>query len=170
MIQKILYHSPLGTLYLEADSKGITKTTFDIPVTNDRIYYNTNSNDPILTKATQWLNSYFKGKDPGIIPPLHPQGTSFQRRTWQLVTGIPYGYTASYGTIAEQLAAEKGIFKMSAQAVGGAVKRNPIAIFIPCHRVVAANGIGGYFSHIERKIALLTLEGVDMRPFLPRTL
>lgn len=95
-----------------------------------------------------------------------PKGTEFQLRIWRLAQQIPFGYTATYGTLAKEAAREMGIPKMSAQAVGGAMKRNPIAILIPCHRVVGANGkLGGYFGNDRRKIDLLTLEGQDMRGF-----
>ena len=82
----------------------------------------------------------------------------------------PYGATMTYGQIAAQLAAEQGITRMSAQAVGGAVGHNPLSIIVPCHRVVGANGsLTGYGGGIDRKLKLLTLEGVDMsRLFVPK--
>ncbi len=79
---------------------------------------------------------------------------------------IPYGKTMTYGQIAAQIAAERGIVRMSAQAVGGAVGHNPLSIIVPCHRVVGTNGsLTGYAGGIDRKIKLLTLEGINMSAF-----
>ena len=79
---------------------------------------------------------------------------------------IPYGKTMTYGQIAAQIAAERGIARMSAQAVGGAVGHNPLSIIVPCHRVVGTNGsLTGYGGGIDRKIKLLTLEGINMSAF-----
>lgn len=79
---------------------------------------------------------------------------------------IPYGKTMTYGQIAAQIAAERGIARMSAQAVGGAVGHNPLSIIVPCHRVVGTNGsLTGYAGGIDRKIKLLTLEGINMSTF-----
>ena len=89
---------------------------------------------------------------------------------WRHLLAIPYGETATYGAIARAVAREMGRERMSAQAVGGAVGRNPISIIIPCHRVVGANGnLTGYAGGLNRKIKLLTCEHVDMsRLFLPK--
>ena len=83
---------------------------------------------------------------------------------------IPYGQTVTYGQIAREIARQKGVPKMSAQAVGGAVGHNPISLMIPCHRVVGTNGsLTGYGGGLQRKVRLLELEGVDMsRLFLPK--
>ena len=79
---------------------------------------------------------------------------------------IPYGKTMTYGQIAAQIAAERGIARMSAQAVGGAVGHNPLSIIVPCHRVVGTNGsLTGYAGGIDRKNKLLTLEGINMSTF-----
>ena len=83
---------------------------------------------------------------------------------------IPYGQTVTYGQIAREIARQKGVPRMSAQAVGGAVGHNPISLMIPCHRVVGTNGsLTGYGGGLQRKVRLLELEGVDMsRLFLPK--
>ena len=80
-----------------------------------------------------WLTAYFAGERPGSdqVPPLHPAGTPFQHEVWNLVAEIPYGMTVSYGELAAELAERRGGGRMAAQAVGGAVKRNPVTIIVP---------------------------------------
>ena len=91
--------------------------------------------------------------------PLHFTGTDFQKEVWEILCAIPYGQTMTYGEIAKQIAAKKGLPRMSAQAVGGAVGHNGISIIVPCHRVVGANGsLTGYAGGIEKKMKLLKLE------------
>lgn len=100
------------------------------------------------------------------MPALHPVGTEFQSAVWEILRRIPYGRTITYGEIAGQLAAQRDVKKMSAQAVGGAVGHNKISIIIPCHRVVGSNGsLTGYAGGIDKKIALLKLEKTDMTGF-----
>lgn len=83
---------------------------------------------------------------------------------------IPYGETMTYGQIAEMIAEQRGLKRMSAQAIGGAVGRNPISIIIPCHRVVGTSGsLTGYGGGLDRKVKLLELEGADMKDlFMPK--
>lgn len=155
-----IFHSPIGDLRLAAEEHVLLEACFDVPLTMPQ------GKSPILTETIRWLDCYFQGTAPGKLPPIAPKGTPFQQRIWRLAQNIPFGCTASYGTLAEQAAIEMGIPKMSAQAVGGAIRRNPIAILIPCHRVIGANGnLTGYFGGMERKIQLLTLEGLDMTQF-----
>ena len=102
--------------------------------------------------------------------PLHFIGTDFQKEVWEILYSIPYGQTTTYGEIAKQLAAKRGLEHMSAQAVGGAVSHNEISILVPCHRVVGTNGsLTGYAGGIDKKIALLKLEGaLKEEYFIPR--
>lgn len=119
-------------------------------------------NDSVLDEAAAWLDSYFAGRDPGEVKELAPSGTVFQKAVWQALCRIPYGETATYGEVAAEAAKLLGR-RTSARAVGGAVGHNPISIIIPCHRVVGASGsLTGYAGGLERKVALLTLEGVDL--------
>ena len=112
-----------------------------------------------LTQAKNWLDIYLSGMEPNFTPPLNPQGTPFRKAIWEILLRIPYGQTVTYGEIAKVFAQEKGLAKMSTQAVGGAVGHNPISLVIPCHRVVGANGsLTGYAGGIERKQKLLELE------------
>ena len=110
------------------------------------------------------------GKEPDFTPPLHPIGSAFRMKVWDVLLQIPYGQTVTYGWIARQLAEREGRARMSAQAVGGAVGHNEISIIIPCHRVVGTSGsLTGYAGGMDRKIALLKTEHVDMsRFFVPK--
>ena len=100
------------------------------------------------------------------MPRLHLEGTAFRRAVWELLRKIPYGKTTTYGALAKQLAEKQGRPRMSAQAVGGAVGRNRIAILIPCHRVVGTNGsLTGYAGGIDKKEKLLRMEHVNMERF-----
>lgn len=113
----------------------------------------------MLSEARRWLDVYFGGQEPDFTPPLHPAGSAFQQEVWGLLRRIPCGQTTTYGALAKRLAAERGLSRMSAQAVGGAVGHNVISIIIPCHRVVGTNGsLTGYAGGIDKKAALLRLE------------
>ena len=113
----------------------------------------------VLQKAARWLDAYFAGENPPIDFPLAPQGSAFQREVWALLQAIPYGKTVTYGQLAKQLQARRGGAIVAAQAVGGAVGRNKIALIIPCHRVVGAHGaLTGYAGGIARKAQLLQME------------
>ena len=124
----------------------------------------------VLAETKRWLDHYFSGEEPGFTPPLNPAGNEFRQAVWRLLLDIPYGQTTTYGAIADLLAKRRGVAKMSAQAVGGAVGHNEISIIVPCHRVVGANGnLTGYGSGLNNKIKLLQLEGVDTsRYFSPK--
>lgn len=115
---------------------------------------------PVLQDAREWLDSYFAGQQPAIsMLPLAPVGSTFRQSVWRIICEIPYGGVMTYGEVAKQIAAARGVERMSAQAVGGAVGSNPISIIIPCHRVIGKKGnLTGYGGGIEKKIALLKLE------------
>lgn len=125
---------------------------------------------PVFMQAAEWLDVYFSGKAPNFTPPLSMEGISpFRKRVWEIMLEIPFGQVSTYGQIAKQIAAETGR-NVSAQAVGGAVGHNSISLIIPCHRVVGTNGsITGYAGGIDKKLALLKMEGVDIsKLFIPR--
>ena len=110
---------------------------------------------PVLVKAVEQLTAYFARDLKEFDLPLAPQGSDFQRRVWDTLLEIGYGETASYGQIAHRL----GMTNAASRAVGAANGRNPIAIVIPCHRVIGANGtLTGYAGGLERKQMLLGLE------------
>ncbi len=118
----------------------------------------------VFDQTKRWLDLYFSGREPGFTPALNPLGSAFRRAVWEILLKIPYGKTTTYGQIAREIAAARGLAKMSAQAVGGAVGHNEISIIIPCHRVVGTHGsLTGYAGGIDRKIKLLQPGGVDMR-------
>lgn len=165
MMYTMHYNSPLGGILLAADETGLTGLWFDgatyFADTLDPLHKEQAT--PILLDAKRWLDCYFRGQNPDFTPPLHPIGSPFRQEVWALLRQIPYGQTISYGALARQLAEQRGLAHMSAQAVGGAVGHNAISIIIPCHRVVGSNGsLTGYAGGIERKIELLTLEKACM--------
>ena len=145
------YYSPLGIILLHSDGNALTGLRF---VSDTSQPVNPSSSELLIFAQTrQWLDDYFAGKRPCDIPRLNPPGTDFQRRVWQSLFTIFYGQTKTYGQIAEMVGCR------SARAVGQAIGRNPIALIIPCHRVVGANGsLGGYAYGIDRKKQLLELE------------
>ena len=159
------YASPLGPILLAADETGLTGLWFEaqkyFPSFSGVEYQEKET--PVLTETVRWLDVYFSGKDPGFLPPLHPQGSPFRQTVWDILLTIPRGQTMTYGEIAAEIAIQQGLEKMSAQAVGGAVGHNSISLVIPCHRVVGANGsITGYAGGVDRKLQLLKLEGVEL--------
>ena len=155
------YDSPLGGILLAADEIGLIGLWFD----GEKYYADnlpaehTEQETPILTEARRWLDIYFSGREPDFLPPLHPIGSTFRKAVWEILVQIPYGKTTTYGEIARQLAAKRGLARMSAQAVGGAVGHNEISIIIPCHRVIGTNGsLTGYAGGLDKKKKLLELE------------
>lgn len=156
------YQSPLGGITLAADGEALTGLWFE-----GQKYYglyldkeHEERDLPVFQQAKEWLDNYFSGRDPGFTPPLRFTGSPFQNEVWAILAEIPYGKTRTYGDIARELAQKRGLSRMSAQAVGGAVGKNEISIIAPCHRVVGANGsLTGYAGGISKKIELLKLEG-----------
>lgn len=168
MVYTCHYESQLGGILLAADEIGLTGLWFD-----GQKYFarelpaeRTEKEMPILTETKRWLDIYFTGTEPDFLPPLHPIGSTFRQEVWKLLLQIPYGKTVTYGELARQLAEKRGLPRMSAQAVGGAVGHNQISVLIPCHRVVGANGsLTGYAGGIQKKVKLLELEGTDVSGF-----
>lgn len=162
------YHSPLGEILIAADDIGLTGLWFE-----GQKYYalhldkeNQEQETQILKDAKRWLDIYFSGQKPNFKLPLHFTGTDFQNEVWEILCSIPYGKTMTYGEIANILAKRKGLERMSAQAVGGAVGHNEISIIVPCHRVVGSQGsLTGYAGGIDKKVSLLKLEKVNMDRF-----
>ena len=152
--------SPLGPVLLARTAKGLAGAWFEgqkhhpgvlaAPVRTD---------DPLLKNAAAQLQRYFAGKATAFELPLDLLGTAFQQAVWRALLAIPAGRTRSYGDIARHVAAASAV-----RAVGGAVGRNPVSVIVPCHRVVGSDGsLTGYAGGIDRKLALLELEGVAVR-------
>lgn len=122
---------------------------------------------PIFDETIKWLYVYFSGCNPDFIPKYRIEElTEFRKLVINFMNDIPYGEVVTYNDIAHDIEKIKGIKKMSAQAVGGAVGWNPICIIIPCHRVVGTNDkITGYGGGIKNKIKLLELEGIDVSKY-----
>jgi methylated-DNA-[protein]-cysteine S-methyltransferase len=142
----ICQSSPVGTLGANAAGGAIT----DLLWGQDGNLIS----GPLHSQISDEMTAYFAGSRTGFQTPVRPRGSPFQQQFYTALCAIAYGETRTYG----DLAAELGV---SAQAIGQACGANPIAIIIPCHRVLAANGLGGYSGHggIEAKVALLRLEG-----------
>ena len=157
------YSSPLGKIILVSNGTALTELDFAEDVSAASAT-RTQKDLPVFEEVSRWLDLYFSGRDPGTLPPLAPHGTAFQQAVWKVLRRIPYGTTTTYGRIAAHIAAARG-GRMSAQAVGGAVGRNPISILIPCHRVIGADSsLTGYAGGLDKKEALLRLEGVQLPP------
>ena len=162
------YESPLGGITLASDGKALIGLWFD-----GQKYYadaldaeHEEADIPVLEQTKKWLDIYFSGKAPDFTPPLLMKTTEFRKSVWEIMLTIPYGKTMTYGEIAEIIAKQKGLNRMSAQAVGGAVGHNSISLIIPCHRVVGTDGsLTGYAGGIAKKTKLLQMEGADMSAF-----
>lgn len=151
----LLYNSPIGRLGLMGEGDELISLALPyspVPLLMER-------ETPVLREAKLQLVAYFSGKLHRFDLPLHLKGTPFQLNVWNELQYIPYGQTVSYGELARRIG-QPG----ACRAVGGANRRNPIPIIIPCHRVIAANGsLGGYSGNCDGsaqiKRTLLNLEG-----------
>ncbi|MBQ1388898.1 MAG: methylated-DNA--[Clostridia bacterium] len=189
------YNSPLGSITLASDGYALVGLWFD----GQKHFGSTLGDEyeekplPVFDRTAAWLDIYFDGRIPDFTPKIALNDTDFRREVWNILLNIPYGQTMTYGEIAAIIAQKRGAASISAQAVGGAVGRNPISIIIPCHRVIgrraptgkfrptvsvndshcrtinftssrqltSVNGsLTGYAGGIERKAALLRLEGI----------
>ena len=167
MVFTATYNSPVGPIVIESDGEALNGLRFGEEKTQ------ATSSLPIFDEAIRWLDDYFAGKQTENAIMLkkdvlnqknvaritvQPKGTAFQQRVWQVLLTIPYGKTVSYGEIARMVGCK------SAQAVGQAVGANPVALLIPCHRIIAAHGkIGGYEYGTEIKKRLLEVENILKR-------
>ena len=162
MEQIAFYESPLGRILLVTDGEALTRLQFDDQAHLPReIFSLPRCGDlPAVRAAKTWLDRYFSGQELGPAPLLRPRGTAFQTEVWSRLLQIPFGGTVSYGDLARDISAGREGPGTSARAVGAAVGRNPVAILIPCHRVLGADGsLTGYAGGLWRKAALLRLEG-----------
>jgi methylated-DNA-[protein]-cysteine S-methyltransferase len=151
--------SPLGPVLLARTANGLAGAWFEgqkhHPGTLDAPVL---PNDPLLNRAGAQLRRYFAGESTAFDLPLDLLGTPFEQSVWQALLAIPPGSTRSYGDIARVVTAASAV-----RAVGGAVGRNPVSVIVPCHRVVGRDGsLTGYAGGIDRKVALLRLEGAAL--------
>lgn len=151
------YDSPLGLIILAARAGRLAGLWFagqrHLP---DMTTWASSHNEPVLQRAREQLDQYFAGRRQHFDLPFDlSAGSSFQQAVWQALLAIPYGASSSYGAISAAIGR-----RTAARAVGGAIGRNPLGIVVPCHRVIGADGsLTGYAGGVERKIALLRLEG-----------
>jgi O-6-methylguanine DNA methyltransferase len=160
-----LFDTPVGPMRAVASDTALCALEFSIPTRLSRLsarlerWFAAPRIEPgtnaVIEHTRTWLDDYFAGRCAGInMLPLDPRGAPFERRVWQALRGIPPGSTASYGDIARQVGAPG-----AARAVGMANGANPIAIIVPCHRVIGANGtLTGYGGGLDRKTWLLDHE------------
>ena len=168
MNYKTVYASPFGTIILRSDGTYLTGLWFE--GSRDSAKHTgvfAEEDLPIFAQTREWLDQYFSGREPEGTVPYRMEGlTPFRRQVMEILERIPYGEVTTYQAIAQEIARQRGIEKMSAQAVGGAVGWNPICILVPCHRVVGTNGsLTGYGGGMANKCRLLELEGHDLRRF-----
>lgn len=155
------YNSPIGKITIGSDSSSLIGLWFE-----DAKYFGSTlsseiieKNLPIFEETKRWLDIYFSGNNPDFTPKLKLEASKFRLAVWNILLKIPYGQTTTYGEIAKAIAEQKGLAKISAQAVGGAVGYNPVSIIIPCHRVIGKNGnLTGYAGGLDLKRILLDNE------------
>lgn len=157
------YQTPKGfsDIYMSSDGTNLTRLWFEKSTDQKKHKDSYKEEDlAIFTETGAWLDIYFSCKEPSFTPKYKIENlTPFREEEINIMLKIPYGKTITYNDIAKEIAKEKGLEKMSAQAVGGAVGWNPICLIIPCHRVIGTNNnITGYGGGIENKVKLLELE------------
>lgn len=173
MIYKWIYQTPenFSNIIMNSDGEYLTGLWFE--GSRDISKHKTDCEEkdlPIFRETSRWLDIYFNGENPNFTPKYKIENlTPFRQEVIEIMNTIPFGKTLTYNDISKIIAKNKGIKRMSAQAVGGAVGWNPICIIIPCHRVVGTNGsLTGYGGGIKNKVALLTHEKNDMsKYFIP---
>ena len=163
MIYQMTYHTPVpyDDIRLISDGKVLTGLYFVGSSDEQKHPHDAvEANLPVFQETCRWLDIYFSGRQPDFTPAFRTNDlTPFRKDVQDMMLAIPYGETMTYGEVAQRLASKRGIDKMSAQAVGGAVGWNPICLIIPCHRVIGTNGkMTGYGGGIKNKRALLEME------------
>lgn len=163
MTYQYQYPTPEGfdNLFMRSDGVALTGLWFDNTHASLRHSFSGKEEYlPVFRHTCRWLDTYFSGHQPEFTPLYRiNNSTPFRRDVLELLCSIPYGQVLTYGQIATAVAQRRGFPKVSARAVGGAVGWNPIAIIIPCHRVVGVdNKLTGYNGGIQNKSALLSLE------------
>lgn len=161
-----VYSSPFCSLVMSSDGTCLTGLQFERGFVSktSSIAESRAPELPVFQETAQWLDLYFRGEQPGFVPKIRLSGTPFQLAVWKILTRIPYGTTTTYKAIAMEVACARKMSRMSCQAVGGAVGRNPVGIVIPCHRVIGSNGaLTGYAGGLEGKKQLLLWEQLHLK-------
>ena len=143
------FSSPLGMLEITEEDGALVSILFVSSSTPP-----TPPSTPLLSKAKEEMEEYFRGERSSFTLPLSPKGTPFQKKVWEITSTIGYGETKSYGEIAEIMGSK------AYRAIGSALGANPLPIVIPCHRVKAKASIGGYSGGLDKKRILLSIEGI----------
>lgn len=158
MINYEIYPTAFGPVAIAADEEGLVALQFHSDERPARVAPDWQRGATALTdRAARQMEEYFDGRRREFELPLNPRGTDFQRSVWKVLQQIPYGYTRSYSKQAESLGNPKAI-----RAVAAANGANPIAVIVPCHRVIGADGsLTGYAGGLDMKARLLTLEGAS---------
>lgn len=161
MLYKKDYESPVCKILLLAEDEYLIGCHFEgskyYPTTLEKSACTGKSH--VIEETCEYLDHYFKGQIPTKCPHIKLEGTAFQKDVWNLLLEIPYGEVRTYGDLAKIMAKKRGIQKMSSQAIGQAVGKNPIGIIVPCHRVIGQNGsLIGYAGGLDKKKILLELE------------
>ena len=139
MLTTTTFTSPLGIILLQADAQALLSAQLTPAGSNTLQGSETAELSDVLVEAVRWLTAYFAHQPLPPMPLLQPGGTAYEQRVWTALRTIPYGQTLTYGELSRRL-----IPASSPRAVGQAVGRNPLFLFIPCHRVVAAHHLGGF--------------------------
>ena len=147
--------SPIGVLRLWAE-EGLLRQIELVPAAEPDFP------DPVTEQAAAELQEYFAGKRAEFTVAARPYGSAFQQRVWSALSRVPYGRVVTYGALAAAIGQPT-----ACRAVASAVGKNPLLILIPCHRVVAAAGLGGFSAGLEAKRILLALEGVQIEEKTP---
>lgn len=162
MKQKCYLQTPIGVVCIEEEHGAVTALSVDnahkegypLKRSDEEMRFLDKPGTAVLEMAGTQLMEYFQGKRKEFSLPLSPEGTPFQKKVWEALQKIPYGQTRSYGEIAAQIGNPK-----ACRAVGGANNKNPIMIFIPCHRVIGADGsLVGFGGGLPAKRYMLDLE------------
>lgn len=166
---KYKYQTPLefSNMIMNSDGESLTGLCFEGSRDSSKHIIDCEEKElPIFKETTNWLDIYFNGNEPNFTPKYKINNiTPFRKEVIDIMSQIPYGETITYNHIAKTIAEKRGIARMSAQAVGGAVGWNPICIIIPCHRVIGATGnLIGYGGGIKNKASLLKLEKKEIYP------
>lgn len=146
---KYYFPSPIGTICLTGDGTAITSLELNVHTCT------ISDSWEVFRIAEKQILEYFDGKRTEFYIPIHPIGTKFQLSVWEQLKNIPYGQVITYGDIAKAIGNPK-----ASRAVGNAVGANPLPIIVPCHRVIASNGIGGFSCGLDIKKQLMAVEEI----------